>query len=240
MRRVRRRRPTHHRGRRIVGTVVIAAAALAACRSPVKPPDDATAERASRAPATAAVALANSAAPLPRSDLSLSDRARWRSILTWSDDCETAFQSSHAGADPGLVFHELAPRLAVVEVLCAAGSYQPSSTFVRFDERGPAPAAAILRFPVYEAENGATVTAAESVEVWGEISIDSATPVMTVLNLARQTGDCGVWTRYDIAGETPAVTDARARLPCPARPRPSIRFDPRHPPLGWRRITTIR
>ena len=42
-----------------------------------------------------------------------------------------------------MVFHELAPRLSVVEVLCAAGSYQASSTVVRLDERAPAPEAAV-------------------------------------------------------------------------------------------------
>jgi hypothetical protein len=224
----------------VVGTVVIAAAALAACRSPVKRADEATADAASRAPAAAAAATANAAAPLPRGDLSLADRAKWRSILKWSDDCESSFQSSHAGTDPGLVFHDLASRLTVVEILCAAGSYQPSSTFVRLDERGPAPAATVLRFPVYEAENGATLTNTVSAEIWGEISIDAAAPVMTVLNVARQTADCGIWTRYDIAGETPAVTDARTRLPCPARARAAVRFDPRHPPPGWRRIITNR
>ena len=92
----------------------------------------------------------------------------------------------------------------------------------------------MLRFPVYEAENGATFTTSETVEIWGEISIDPAKPIMTVLNLARQTGDCGVWTRYDIAGNPPIVTEARARLPCPSRARPPVRSDIGRAPLGWR------
>jgi hypothetical protein len=238
--RVIRHRSRRRAGRQMIGTAIVAAVALVACASPVNRTGDASVDASSQGSAAAAASAHQATALLPRSNLSLSDRARWRSILKWPDDCETAFQSSHVGTDSGLRFHELAPQLAVVEVLCAAGSYQSSATLVRFDERGTSATAAILRFPVYESDDGATVTSTESAEIWGEISFDSAPPAMTVLNIARQTGDCGVWTRYDIAGGTPVITEARARLPCPARARPPIRFDPHHPPIGWRRIRNTR
>jgi hypothetical protein len=234
----------HRRGRRahpqIIGTAIAAAFALTSCGSPVSRPGEAAGDAPPHGPAGLTNPAHESTAPLPRSNLSLSDRARWRSILKWPDDCETAFQSSHAGSDPGLIFHEVAPQLTIVAILCAAGSYQSSATMVRLDERGSAPAAATLRFPVYETADGATVTNTESAEIWGEIAIDSAPPVVTVLNLARQTADCGIWTRYDIAGANPVVTEARARLPCPERARPAIRSDPHHPPIGWRRIRNTR
>ena len=78
----------------------------------------------------------------------------------------------------------------------------------------------------------------KTTEIWGEISIDPAKSVMTVLNLARQTGDCGVWTRYDIGGASPVLADARARLPCPSRSGPPVRLENDQPPAEWRRIRT--
>jgi hypothetical protein len=232
------RRGTSHLERpRMIPWLLIAVMVLAtACTSAGTPPADAPAETPPLAPAAADTSSKHSRSLPPRADLSLSDRASWRPILGWSDECESAFQTSHAGNDPGVVFHELAPRLAVVEVLCAAGSYQASSTLVRLDERRSVPEATVLRFPVYEAQNNAPFKRMEATEIWGAVSIDPAKSVMTVLNLARQTGDCGVWTRYDIGGDAPAVMDAQARLPCPPRARPPVRLDIGRAPIGWRAI----
>jgi hypothetical protein len=94
----------------------------------------------------------------------------------------------------------------------------------------------VLKFPVFEAETGAAFKQTNATEVWGEVSIDPDKPVMTVLNLARQTGDCGIWTSYDISGDAPTVMAARARLPCPARARPPVRSAIGIAPVGWRPI----
>jgi hypothetical protein len=214
----------------------IASAVLTTCMPAGRPPTDRTADAPPTGPAAAAPSAAPSNASLPRANLSLKDRASWRPILKWPDECEAAFQTSHAGDDPGIVFHELAPRLSIVEVLCAAGSYQPSSTFVRLDERGAAAEVTTLQFPVYESPNGAAFNVTRTTEIWGEVAIDRAKPIMTVLNLARQTADCGVWTRYNVGDVEPAVVDARARLPCSARIRPPIRLGTRQPPVAWRRV----
>jgi hypothetical protein len=234
--------PTSERQRAwIIHWLLLAAFTLApACTSPGPPAADVPAATPAESEADSATAPDQSP-PLPlRENLSLSDRANWRRILKWPDECESAFQASHAGDDPGVVFHQLGAQLSVVEVLCAAGSYQASSTFVRLDERRPEPEATVLRFPVYESGKGAAFKTAEATEIWGEISIDGAKAVMTVLNLARQTGDCGIWTRYDIRGNAPVVVDAQARLPCPTRARPPVRLDSGRPPIGWRAISGKR
>ena len=227
------------RGRVRCWIVAVGLASMAACTSPV-PAVDAPADAPSDAARVADNNLGESKALPPRVHLSLSHRAEWRPILQWPDDCETAFEASHAGDDPGMIFHEVAPRLSVVEVMCAAGSYQTSSTVIRLDERRPVVEATVLRFPVYETETGEAFTTTEVTELWGEIAIDPATAVMTVLNLARQTADCGTWTRYDLGDDAPIVTDARARLPCPGRARPPIRLDTDHPPVGWRHIRSTQ
>jgi hypothetical protein len=219
--------------------IVTVAAVLEACTSPgqraAAPPADTSPQSPPQAPPSD-----RSQTLPPRVDLSLNDRASWRPILKWPDECETAFGASQAGDDAGLEFHELAPRLSIVAVRCAAGSYQSSSTFVRFDERQPPPEATVLEFPVYEAAGGAAFKTVRTTEIWGEVAVDATKPIMTVLNLARQTADCGVWTQYDIGATEPVVVEARAHLPCSARAQPPIRLELDHPPVRWRRLTTER
>jgi hypothetical protein len=106
-------------------------------------------EQRSAAVRDAAAEQRPATAPLRRvAPISLHDRDLWRSVLAWPASCEEAFQTSRASDDGGLAFHELAPGLSVVEVLCAAGSYQPSHVYVRFDERGSSREATLLSFPV--------------------------------------------------------------------------------------------
>jgi hypothetical protein len=213
---------------------------VVACTSPVTPPANGGTGAGPGVTAAAPVEAATPRELPPRTGLSLQDRASWLAVLNWPDECESAFQASHVGNDPGLVFHPLTSQLSVVEVVCAAGSYQASSTVIRLDERTPTREVSVLRFPIYESEDGVEFTTTETSEIWGEIAIAAAKPVMTVLNLARQTGDCGVWTRYDIASTVPAIIDVRARLPCPSRARPPVRFAVDHGPPGWRAPRTTR
>jgi len=177
------------------------------------------------------------AASLRRSQLSLGDRAGWRSVLNWPDECEEAFQASHAGDDAGLVFNELAPGISFVEVLCAAGSYQPSFVYVRFDERSTTPIATLLVFPVYESSDGVSIESVKASEIWGEPFVSPARRELAVLNLARQTGDCGIWTRYNIGGELPQILDARRAL-CSTRPGAPATSNDGEPPRGWQPVST--
>ena len=177
------------------------------------------------------------AAPLPRANLTRLDRERWRAVLAWPDACESAFQTSHAADDPGLTFTTLTPGVAIVQVLCAAGAYQPSWVYVQLDERRVPPSASVLRFPVYETEDGTAITSTEQSEVWGEPTWSAAARELSVLNIVRQTGDCGIWTRYrlpsDDTATRPVVVEARALLPCPARPRERAVSADGQPPLDW-------
>ena len=209
--------------------LILGAIAVVGCSSPRV--EEQTVGRAG----TRASVPQGAAAPLRRSQLSLGDRTGWRSVLKWPDECEEAFQASHAGDDAGLVFNELAPGISLVEVLCAAGSYQPSFVYVRFDERSTAPIATLLIFPVYESSDGVSIESVKASEIWGEPFISPARREMAVLNLARQTGDCGIWTRYAIGGDLPEMVDAR-RAPCATRPGPPATSSNGEPPRGWQPV----
>jgi hypothetical protein len=175
-----------------------------------------------------------------QSPFSLADRAAWRAALKWPAPCEEAFESSKAGDDGGLAIHELAPRVAIVEILCAVGAYQPSHVYLRYDEQSAPATATLLEFPVLTSDDGTTVETSVESEVWGESWFSPDAYEMSVLTLSRQVGDCGIWSRYALSGQQPVLTSASARLPCPASPGSPAQFTNGTAPAGWRSISVSK
>ena len=173
---------------------------------------------------------------LPRERVTLTQRADWRAHLRWPDDCEGSFLASRAGDDGGISVVRLGPGVSLVEVTCAAGSYQPSTMRFRLTEDASGARTHLLGFPVYESENGRDLTMSQETEVWGDSIVDAASAEIVILSLARQTGDCGVWARYSLAAEPPRLLAAAARTVCPAQPGPPAMLSGGGPPAGWTAI----
>ena len=191
--------------------------------------------------AAAAKALAESPRPDPARDLrreapwSLADRAAWRQVVQWPADCEDAFQASHVGDDGGLTLAELTLHLTLVDVLCAAGAYQPSHVFLRLDERGSSRVVSVLEFTRFDSDDGRTVAlSAPQNELWGEAYVAVDRRELSVLSLSRQLGDCGVWHKWAIGTEQPRLIAAASRLPCPSRPDTAAQMIAGDAPSGWR------
>ena len=225
---------------RAVGTLLLAACAIGCGPAPESgPPDRAPASGGSAARGASAgpadVALRRRTAPL-----SVRDREDWRAVLKWPASCEEAFQASHAGEDGGLAFNDLAPGLSVVEVLCAAGAYQPSHVYLRHDERGSSRDVTLLEFPVLQSPDGVSVERSTETELWGVSQIAIGKRELSMLSLSRQTGDCGIWTRYAIGTERPALLAAASRLPCPAQPGPPADPADGGAPRGWREVSLTK
>ena len=220
-------------GRLAIATLV--SACTVACTS--GPHEPATQQASSEAPSDEprpANQLLRRTAPL-----SLGDRAAWRAALDWPVSCEEAFESSHAGGDGGLVIHALAPNVSLVEVLCAAGSYQPSHLFIRYDERAVSPIATLLEFPVLLPGEGATLTETLETEIWGESTLSSDARMLSVLAFSRQLADCGIWSRYALDATRPRLV-AAAQQPCPVTPgSPAVSSDG-SAPRGWRPLPISR
>lgn len=204
-----------------------------------QPQSDVEQQREAAADAASREVPQSPLAHLKRTDpLTVADRQAWRAVLGWPDSCEEAFQMSRASDDGGLTFHAVSAGVSTVAILCAAGSYQPSHLFLRFDERGSSPEARLLEFPVPQSEDGRTVTRATETELAGEVVFSPDGHMLSVLSLARQLGDCGIWSRYAVATDHPKLTAAAAKLPCPATPG-----DPAAPvngeaPGGWPALDT--
>jgi hypothetical protein len=169
--------------------------------------------------------------------LSLEDRAAWRAALDWPASCEEAFESSRAGLDGGLVIRALAPHVSLVEVLCAAGTYQPSHVYVKYDEQGASPISTLLEFPVFLSADETAPQASLETEIWGESSLSSDGRTLSVLAFSRQMADCGVWSRYAIDATRPRLVAAAAQLPCPTTPGPPAESSDGDAPRGWRPLS---
>jgi hypothetical protein len=171
-------------------------------------------------------------ASLPRDRITFEQRAGWRAHLRWPDACEDSFRASHAGDSGGVTVTPLPAGRVLVEVTCAAGSYQPSA--IRFDlPDGAGPPGEPLSFPVYTSEDGRELSVTREIEVWGESEVNGEAGEITILSLARQTGDCGVWARYSLNARPPRLIAAAARVECPATPGAPARWSASEPPPGW-------
>ncbi len=187
----------------------------------------------SRPPADGARTAQPALTTLSRTNVSIDDRAAWRQHLQWPDSCEEAFQASRAGTDGGLMFTSLGDGVSLVEVVCAAGAYQPSVVRMRMVESAGGVQATVLVFPVYRSEDGRQVTLVRETEVWGESVVQASERHLVVLALARQTADCGVWTQYSLAAAEPRMVDAAARLDCPTPATDPVTLSATEPPRGW-------
>jgi len=177
------------------------------------------------------------AAPIPRSNATVADRAAWFARLHWPNACEDDFVKTHLTDDGGVEFYLLSPGISLVVVRCALGAYQSTSVVLRLDERSAIPTATVLEFPTYESLDGATLNATRTAELAGEITVLDARHALTVLSLARQIGDCGTWARYQMLDSTPKLEAFAERVRCPEDAGERAEPKPGDPPAGWKPVS---
>jgi hypothetical protein len=170
--------------------------------------------------AVAVIALAITActgAPgkLSRTGLKKSDRAAWRAMLKWSDDCESGF-AVRDDDSAGLEFYSLGGRRSLVQVACAPGAYQGSQTYYLLDERTSPPAAKPIEFVTWDAAGpeGKTLVRRQTTELTGSAEFAPASRELTILNRYRGPGDCGSHAVYRIGSDKAEVKEFRAKLEC--------------------------
>ena len=163
-------------------------------------------------------------------------RSHWRKRLAWNDDCEESFSASYAGLESGIEVYTLKNGLELVSVLCSAGAYQPSFLYFIVDEDIELEQDIPLKFLYYESADGQTLQSYSRSELWGEPLIDTARGQLSILNLARQTGDCGSWAVYAIHRENAELLELWARFPCPVKIEAHAEQQIGKPPEGWVKI----
>jgi hypothetical protein len=176
-------------------------------------------------------------AGLPRTNVTIADRARWLARLHWPRDCEGAYTQTHLTDDGGLDFQEVEPGLSIVVVRCALGAYQPSQVVLQIDARLAPEAVTVFDFASFESSDGKSLTPVRVAELTGEITLLGGGRTLTVLSLARQIGDCGTWARYRLGEGAPRLEVFAERVACPEVPGERADPEPGMPPVGWKRIT---
>jgi hypothetical protein len=141
------------------------------------------------------------------------DRAGWRQLLRWSNDCEEAYQATAPGRN-GLAFFPLGSGRSLVQVTCAMGAYQPSQVYYVVDDTGRTPGA--VRFVTFEAtgEAGDTLQRQQVEELTGLAEFNASTRVLSVWNKYRGPGDCGSYALYQFADGSARLREFRAKTEC--------------------------
>jgi len=143
------------------------------------------------------------------------DRAAWRNVLHWSDDCEEAFRGT-GGSRGGLQFYDLDHNRQLVEVGCAAGAYQGSQEYFIVDQNPSSEAVHAVSLPTYEASgtDGETLLRKSVKEITGSPEFDHVNHRLKILNRYRGPGDCGSYAVYGFQSEQPVLEEFRAKLEC--------------------------
>ncbi|MBV8202605.1 MAG: DUF1176 domain-containing protein [Acidobacteria bacterium] len=155
------------------------------------------------------------AAPLPvgKHDLTLADRATFRRVLGWSDECEQGFDATDSGYS-GVEVETLAPGRYLVGVVCARGAYQGSRVYFYYDATGQPAAARPLVFETRESPDEGSLVRTTTRELWGLPTFDRQARRLQVLNKFRGPGDCGILATYDFVAGVPRLAELRAKPVC--------------------------
>jgi hypothetical protein len=143
------------------------------------------------------------------------DRAAWRNVLHWSNDCEESFQATGHGSG-GLQFFDLDGHRHLVEVACSAGAYQGSQEYFVIERGGSSPAVHAVSFPTYEASgaDGKTLVPKSANEITGLPEFDRVHHELKILNRYRGPGDCGSYAIYSFESGRAVLKQFRAKLDC--------------------------
>ena len=141
---------------------------------------------------------------------------------------------TRSGDDGGLEIHDLADGSSIALVRCAPGAYQPTSVVMHFRRERPRATARLLALPYYRSPYGEEIIRATAPKITGETRWLADQQSLVVLSLSRQSADCGVWTRYSLAGGKPEITGLATRLPCPEGADMPVGVNGGDPPPGWR------
>jgi hypothetical protein len=128
------------------------------------------------------------------------DRAGWRALLGWGDDCEERRRTTAAAEmGAGIEVDTLGEGRYLVQVLCYPGAYQPGKlVFVQ----GPGRASAPLRLPGHD-DGGSPEDSIPYVN--GLTEFDRDTRELEVFSKSRGMGDCGKLVRFAFPGGVPTV-----------------------------------
>ncbi|GEM_PF-2144031 len=163
-------------------------------------------------------------------------RSKWRRTLQWNNSCEDAFQASYVGQQSGVQVYKADNTVELVSVLCSAGAYQPSFVYFLLAKHKSGVTAQAINFPIYASDDGWNMNRSVQTEIWGEPIFDSERVELNILNVARQSGDCGSWAVYSLEQASAELMELWALFPCPQNIEAPAEQKIGVPPAGWVRV----
>jgi uncharacterized protein DUF1176 len=152
---------------------------------------------------------------LPKSKVTVKERAAWHERLQWPEECEDAFNKTYGSYSnaPGLVdFYHLGGTQYLVEITCWSGAYQPGKVFLFLDEAKPLQGnARPLQFKLYDRDETGQVSSYYDTEMAGLTSFDPKKKRLRVWSKGRGIGDCGSLVTYEIRNGIPVPIAARVQ-----------------------------
>jgi len=179
---------------------------------------------------------ATPALPAPGTKLTYEDRAAWRTLVQWPDDCEDAFVHTYGTEEAGLTLYEIDDRYALIEILCARGAYQGSQMYGYVNHTTSPMTTQLITFEHYLPADEATLEKTVTQELWGEATFLPQPKELTLLHFSRQTRDCGTWTRYAFDEGEARIAGVWARPTCPTQPEDPVDPGAGHPPAHWKKM----
>jgi hypothetical protein len=154
---------------------------------------------------------------LKKTDLTITDREAWWTVLQWPPELEQQWRNSRTDKKSeagGLHFYSLGQGNYLVAIEVHESAYQPRYVFMYYSESRPRATVPgrLLKLKTYERDDddAGTVSSRVLTEVEGIASWDSATKQLVLYTKGRGTLDCGSLVRYRILPNRTIPTEARA------------------------------
>ena len=207
-------------------------------RTAIKFPDDCTAtvpagEENWHLPTACATAMA---AALPN----LPETARI-GLSSIKSDCEYNSRRNDEDwlASYGAEFYPLSSNRYLVKILCQAGAYNQSNSYLLYDESALPAKAEVLEFPsfeiAYDEDSDVVKTVDEAtVKTVGGVYFNSKTKQLIVFVKAHGIGDAGHYARYSFPNGKPKLEELRAKFKWDGRGYTTDEIL-QNPPKTWKR-----
>lgn len=145
--------------------------------------------------------------PQVKSDFSAEDRAQWRELAKWPDQCEEEFAFGADDGVGGLALFSYEPNEAILRVTCGVYAYQTNMLFFRVTTNGQEKNVRPVSLSTYDLEQKKVVPRAYEYEddipgtVLGFDTFNPQEKTLTIFAKDRGVGDCGTRETFAVDPE---------------------------------------
>lgn len=143
---------------------------------------------------------------------SSTDRQHFRSLLKWSDECESGYEAGESSA--GIDIYPENGQKYLIQVTCTLGAYQGYQQFYNLSLEGGKTTVKTLIFPIYEVVGNKKLKKELSADVWGVLNSPPTYKNLTIYRRYSGYGNCGTLTTYKITDGAVRAIKFRSEPDC--------------------------